>query len=301
MTITIKSRKAKARWLQNFVCQKISNLLNIPWGYEDDKEIKPRIMGDSGPDVILSNYVADMFGFRNIECKSAERWNILKDIEQIKKRAIGYLKNSPWLLVLKCKKIKNPIIIMDANYFFELLSLTIEIWKDIPGFEGSYKISNFGNIKSYLNRGKPKKEYENDSTILIPIIDNGYMRISLRKNNKTYQFFIHRLVLLTFIGPPPEKNMQGSHKNGNSLNNRLSNLCWETIEDNNKRKYNHGTIFKVPRGEDHYKTKLKDDEIEKIKLLYNTGEYEQSELANIFNVNQSYISKIINNKTRQKK
>lgn len=126
MTISVKSRKAKARWLQNFVCQKISDLLNIPWGYEDNKEIKPRIMGQGGPDIILSNYVADIFRFRNIECKSSERWNILKDIDQIKKRAIGYLKNSPWLLILKCKKIKNPIIVMDADCFFELLSHTID-------------------------------------------------------------------------------------------------------------------------------------------------------------------------------
>ena len=31
-----------------------------------------------------------------------------------------------------------------------------EIWKDIPNYEGLYKVSNLGNVKSFNNRIKNK-------------------------------------------------------------------------------------------------------------------------------------------------
>ncbi|MFW9899674.1 MAG: NUMOD4 domain-containing protein [Candidatus Thorarchaeota archaeon] len=298
MTISVKSRKAKARWLQNFVCQKISDIFNIPWGYEDDKEIKPRIMGQSGPDVILSNYVADMFKFRNIECKSAERWNILKDINQIKNRAIGYLKNSPWLLILKCKKIKNPIVIIDADYFFELLSYTIERWKEIPGFEGFYEISNFGNIRSYLNSRHNKEKFRNEPVLLNPVIDGKYKCACLSKDGKQYKIGIHRMVLLAFVGPPPEKDMQASHKNGHSFDNRLVNLCWETSKENNNRKYNHKTMKGAKKGEKHHNAKLTNNDVKDINILYSKGD-KISNLASKYGVSYACIYKIVNNISRR--
>ena len=62
-----------------------------------------------------------------------------------------------------------------------------EIWKDVVGFEGSYKVSNLGNVKS-LRNGK----------ILIPSITRGYKRITVCKNGKRENKVIHRLVAEAF-------------------------------------------------------------------------------------------------------
>ena len=51
-----------------------------------------------------------------------------------------------------------------------------EIWKDVVGFEGLYKVSNYGNI--YSCRAKRN---------LIPTISTtGYYRVALCKDNKKY-------------------------------------------------------------------------------------------------------------------
>ena len=51
MVIKTSSAKAKGRSLQQWVCQKISDLLNIPWG--KDELIASREMGQSGVDIRL--------------------------------------------------------------------------------------------------------------------------------------------------------------------------------------------------------------------------------------------------------
>ena len=62
--------------------------------------------------------------------------------------------------------------------------MTEEIWKDIAGYEGLYKVSNLGRVKS-LNYRKTGKEQ-----ILTPGKNaNGYLQVRLSKNGvaKTYR------------------------------------------------------------------------------------------------------------------
>lgn len=51
-----------------------------------------------------------------------------------------------------------------------------EIWKDIPGYEGKYKISNFGNILTFF-----KRKWVRKATF---ITDIGYIYVSLEYKNK---------------------------------------------------------------------------------------------------------------------
>ena len=54
----------------------------------------------------------------------------------------------------------------------------IEEWKDVPGYEGKYKVSTFGNVKS-LNYNRTNIE-----KILKPIVnDSNYYNIKLSKDN----------------------------------------------------------------------------------------------------------------------
>jgi hypothetical protein len=116
--IKISSGKAKGRRLQNWVCQKISDITGIPWGYEDNKLIQPRIMGQSGVDVVLRDAAQKAFPF-SIECKSSETWNIPAAIRQAR---INKKEDTNWLLVMKRKEFQNPVVILDAEMFFTIYS-----------------------------------------------------------------------------------------------------------------------------------------------------------------------------------
>lgn len=94
-----------------------------------------------------------------------------------------------------------------------------EIWKDIPGYEGRYQVSNLGRVKS-LN-------YKRTGTaqILKPANSLGYRVVNLCKHGSGKMFGIHRLVALVFI-PNPLKLSVINHKDENRANNVTSNLEW---------------------------------------------------------------------------
>lgn len=94
-----------------------------------------------------------------------------------------------------------------------------EIFKDIPGYEGLYQVSNLGNVKSLNYKGTRKEK------ILIPFKDNeeSYLRINLYKNGSRKTKCVHCLVAETFLVNPdnlPEVN----HKDENKQNNSIDNL-----------------------------------------------------------------------------
>lgn len=105
----------------------------------------------------------------------------------------------------------------------------MEIFKDIPNYEGLYQVSNFGNVKSIRN-----------NKILSPAKHKcGYIWVILCNNKVRKTFFVHRLVALTFI--PNEKNKpQVNHKDSNKLNNILENLEWA----DNRENHTHSLIKK---------------------------------------------------------
>lgn len=106
------SAKAKGRTLQHWVCQKISDLLEIPWG--KDELIASREMGQSGTDVRLIGEAQTRFPF-SVECKCQETWSFPAWIRQ----ARGNQKEgTDWLLIVN-KNFHAPTVTMDAQRFFE--------------------------------------------------------------------------------------------------------------------------------------------------------------------------------------
>lgn len=99
-----------------------------------------------------------------------------------------------------------------------------EIWKDIPGFEGLYQVSNLGRVKS-LPRGKQWPYRRTHNNIRKPHIKNGYYQVNLSKDNKVRWISVHRLVALAFI-PNPDNLPCVNHQDENKLNNHVNNLEW---------------------------------------------------------------------------
>lgn len=102
----------------------------------------------------------------------------------------------------------------------------MEIWKDVVGYEGKYKVSNMGRVYS-LNKEKYMRCC-NDK--------RGYARLILRKDNKSYGNLVHRLVATAFL-PNPSNYKEINHKDENPSNNTVDNLEWCTKKYNN----NYGT------------------------------------------------------------
>ena len=108
----------------------------------------------------------------------------------------------------------------------------IECWKDIKGYEGAYQISNTGRVKSIIKWDLNKRKYICEETILTPT-DNGYgyLIVSLRKNTKKKNHYVHRLVAEAFVTNP--KGMPYvNHIDYDKKNNNHSNLEWCNQKDN---------------------------------------------------------------------
>lgn len=101
-----------------------------------------------------------------------------------------------------------------------------EIWKDIPGFEGLYQVSDLGRVKR-LPVGKQYPSRQTHNNIRKPHIKNGYYQVNLSKENKVKWISVHRLVAITFL-PNPDNLPCVNHKDENRLNNNVDNLEWCT-------------------------------------------------------------------------
>ena len=101
-----------------------------------------------------------------------------------------------------------------------------EVWKDIEGYEGLYKISNLGNVKSiYFNHTKNEK-------LLSPKLNNtGYLIVHLYKNGVGKFFQVHRIVATSFLNNPNNFTIV-NHMDEDKQNNRVDNLEWCTHKYN---------------------------------------------------------------------
>lgn len=105
----------------------------------------------------------------------------------------------------------------------------MEIWKDIPGYEGLYEASTKGRVrtkegKTTFTERHGKRKWK--SRILKNRNPKGRdYRVSLWKNGKQKDWLAHRLVAKTFI-PNPNKYKIINHIDGNPKNNKIENLEW---------------------------------------------------------------------------
>ena len=172
-----------------------------------------------------------------------------------------------------------------------------EVWKDIEGFEGWYKVSNLGNVKS-LDRivtysdGRRYK-YKGKRIALTPNLNrSGYLYVTLVRNGMRKNFKVHRLVAETFI-PNIDNKPHVNHIDGDKTNNSVGNLEWVTPKENIEHAVKMGLI---KAGADSHMSRFTQDEVNYMRKAYRDG-IRQSELAKEFNTNDSTIFQILKRKT----
>lgn len=152
-----------------------------------------------------------------------------------------------------------------------------EEWRNIPGWEGLYVVSNLGRVRS-LDRTIVKKVSRNGRMATIQrkgriisqsLDSHGYSMLNLCAGGKRRAALVHHLVLIAFVGPKPE-GMECRHLDGRRSNNRLENLSWGTALENAADKKRHGTEI-VVCGERHGRAKLNANDVRKIRRDADAG------------------------------
>lgn len=161
--------------------------------------------------------------------------------------------------------------------------LVNEYFANLKGYEDIYMISNYGTIKSTDRYVKNKNGYRKIyGKILKARVDKyGYLRIGLMKNKKQKHYLVHRLVAETFI-PNPDKFPIINHKDGNKLNNHISNLEWCNQSYNIIHAYKAG--LKVGKSAKHNGIKNPNSKLneEEVLLIF-------KDKKNNANIKESYL------------
>ena len=99
----------------------------------------------------------------------------------------------------------------------------MEIWKDIPNYEGYYQVSNLGNV-SRVNSNSNLKAGNT----------HGYLQVVLCVNKQKKNYKVHQLVAMAFLNHKPcGMKLVVDHINGKKTDNRVENL--QVITNRNNR------------------------------------------------------------------
>lgn len=164
----------------------------------------------------------------------------------------------------------------------------MEIWKSLNGiveFGEYYEVSDLGCVRSFRSNKILKHSKH----------PKGYLKVKFSLNGKEKSYQVHRLVALAFI-PNVENKPQVNHKDSVRDNNKLSNLEWVTNSENQQHSIKKG-LSRKQIGEDRPASKLTEDDVRKIRSIYDKGVVSQRKLAKTFGVTQGTIKDIVNMNT----
>lgn len=118
----------------------------------------------------------------------------------------------------------------------------MEIWKEIKGYEGLYKVSSLGRVMSMpkivlingylceLRGGFILKHQYKDSGYPYVVLTKG-LNDKTNKHKNEKKFCVHRLVAEAFISNPENKPYI-DHINGDRQDPKVDNLRWVTQKEN---------------------------------------------------------------------
>ena len=164
----------------------------------------------------------------------------------------------------------------------------MEVWKDIPGYEGYYQASNMGRVRS-VSRRRMDGLWKTGRVLKPDRLKDGYEQVALKVNKHTDYEKVHRLVALTFIANP-EGKPQVNHKNGIKHDNMVENLEWMTCSENTLHAYRVLGVQPScgPKGKPSPLRKLSDEQVDAIRKDPRT----RTAIAKDYGVCQQTISNI---------
>lgn len=168
-----------------------------------------------------------------------------------------------------------------------------EIWKDVKGYEGRYKASSLGRIKS-LKYGVFGPDYGKEK-ILNPVkMKKGYMRVSF----KDRKILVHRLVAEAFgiiKNHSYKKPVQINHIDGDKTNNKIDNLEACNQSDNMKHAFKIG-LKKPFRGESNGHSVYKEETIKKIIVMSRAG-FKRKQIQICLGLKKSIVRDVLSKKS----
>lgn len=133
----------------------------------------------------------------------------------------------------------------NSERWLSLEDLPNERWKDIKDFEGFYKISDYGRVKS-LERFIDKSHHYLQKILKQSKDKDGYLMVRLSKNGKAKQYRVHQLVGKYFVDNPKNKPIFNHLKpvTKEYCNNHYTNLIPSTYSENILYAYEIGRKIK---------------------------------------------------------
>lgn len=113
-----------------------------------------------------------------------------------------------------------------------------EWWLDVVGYDGRYKVSSYGNIKSIRRNSELMLKPQQDA--------DGYLYVRLVKDGHPKRHPVHVLVLEAYVELKPA-GMEARHLYGDPSDNRYWRLSWGTPAENGQDKIQHGTSYRSGR------------------------------------------------------
>ena len=131
----------------------------------------------------------------------------------------------------------------------------MEEWRQIPGYEGIYEVSNLGQVRTCegkitsnarYGRRVWKQRILKQKYLVRPSGKKGDFRVALWKDGKEKTHLVARLVALAWC-PGYAANMTVNHIDGDSRNNKAENLEWVSLKENIQKGFGTGLYAAAQR------------------------------------------------------
>lgn len=166
-------------------------------------------------------------------------------------------------------------------------------WKPVAGYDGTYSVSNKGEIRSETRlvqsvvRGKPVTRKLRRKPLMVHVA-NGVATVALGGRGSV---MVRRLVAQAFLPPPAPGYTQVANKDGNPANNAATNLEWRKPHVTRTGPHN------PRRGENAARAKLTAKQVRAIFDAYFTTTATSTALAQKYGVSTSAVSAILSGRS----
>jgi hypothetical protein len=190
---------------------------------------------------------------------------------------------------------------MEHRMARQLDIIDIEMWRDIPGFDGVYQASTHGRIRRFPRLVPTKggafalKEFAILAGRDPKHVTGRYNDIALvASDGRQVRKGVHWLVCRAFHGPMPTSEHEAAHFDGNRNNNRADNLRWATRKENAADRKRHGNDME---GERHPSVKLTAAAVRDIRANCRGRYGDLERMAQKHGVTRSLVWNVVNRRT----